>query len=235
MPLGLGVLVGASVQRLAGVGFALVAGPALVLLLGPGDGVTLSNCAAGAISAVGLAGTWRQVRLARMLPLTGAAACTVPLGAWIAGRVPAPALLIGIGLLVSGAALLVIRGVRAAGLRGVRGALAAGAASGFMNSAAGVGGPAVSLYAVNTGWSAREFLPNAQFYGVAVNLLSLAAKGAPHLAAPAWSTAAAGIALGAGVGRVLADRVPERRARAVVLGLALAGGLTTLGKGVLDL
>ncbi|MFF2659804.1 sulfite exporter TauE/SafE family protein [Kitasatospora sp. NPDC058032] len=230
--LGLVVLVGSSVQRLAGVGFALVAGPALVLLLGPGEGVTLSNCAAGVISAVGLAETWRQVRLARMLPLVGAAACTVPLGAWVAARVPTPQLLIGIGLLVSAAALLVIRGVRASALRGLRGALAAGAASGLMNSAAGVGGPAVSLYAVNTGWSAREFLPNAQFYGVAVNVFSLAAKGAPHLAAPAWSTTAGGIVLGAGVGRVLADRVPERGARLVVLGLALAGGLTTLGKGL---
>ncbi|MFE6866612.1 TSUP family transporter [Kitasatospora sp. NPDC057692] len=233
--LGLVVLAGSSVQRLAGVGFALVAGPALILLLGPGEGVTLSNCAAGAISAVGLATGWRQVRLARMLPLIGAAACTVPLGALVADRVPSPALLIGIGALVAAAALLVIRGVRAAGLRGVRGALAAGAASGFMNSAAGVGGPAVSLYAVNTGWSAREFVPNAQFYGVAVNLFSLAAKGAPHLAAPAWSAVAAGIMCGAGVGKALADRVAERRARAVVLGLALAGGLATLGKGLWEL
>ncbi|MFF8772639.1 TSUP family transporter [Kitasatospora sp. NPDC015120] len=223
---------GSSVQRLAGVGFALVAGPALVLLLGPGDGVTLSNCAACAISAIGLAGSRRQVRLARMLPLIGAAACTVPVGAWTAARVPAPALLVGIGLLVSAAALLVLRGVRASGLRGVRGALAAGAVSGFMNSAAGVGGPAVSLYAVNAGWSAREFVPNAQVYGVAVNLFSLAAKGAPHLAVPVWSATAAGIVLGAGVGRLLAERVAERRARTVVLALALAGGLATLGKGL---
>ncbi|MER7705692.1 sulfite exporter TauE/SafE family protein [Kitasatospora sp. NPDC097605] len=235
LPLGLVVLVGSSVQRLAGVGFALVAGPALVLLLGPGDGVTLSNCAAGAISAVGLADSWRRVRLARMLPLIGAAACTVPLGAWVAGRVPAAALLIAIGLLVGAAALLVIRGVRAAGLRGVRGALAAGAASGFMNSAAGVGGPAVSLYAVNTGWSAREFLPNAQLYGVVVNLFSLAAKGVPQLAAPAWWATVAGIVLGAAVGKALAERVAERRARTVVLALALAGGLVTLGKGLWEL
>ncbi|KJK54967.1 hypothetical protein, partial [Saccharothrix sp. ST-888] len=78
--LGCIVLLGASVQRLAGIGFALVAAPVLVLLLGPAQGVVLSNCAAGAISAVGLAGSWRQVRLAAMLPLVGAAACTVPVG-----------------------------------------------------------------------------------------------------------------------------------------------------------
>lgn len=34
------------------------------------------------------------------------------------------------------------------------------------------------------------------------------------------------------IGRALAQRVPEKRARMLVLGLALAGGLTTLGKGL---
>ncbi|MBD0676626.1 sulfite exporter TauE/SafE family protein [Streptomyces sp. CBMA156] len=120
--LGCAVLLGASVQRLAGIGFARVAAPVLVLLLGPGDGVTLSNLAAGAISAAGLLGSWRQVRLTAMLPLVLAAACTVPAGAWVAARVPAPALLTGIGVLVTLASALVLRGVRAAALRGVGGA-----------------------------------------------------------------------------------------------------------------
>ncbi|NUT46057.1 MAG: sulfite exporter TauE/SafE family protein, partial [Saccharothrix sp.] len=84
--LGITVLVGASVQRLAGIGFALVAVPALVLLLGPAEGVAMANCGAGAISAVGLAGGRRQVRPAAMVPLIAAAACTVPVGSWVAAR-----------------------------------------------------------------------------------------------------------------------------------------------------
>ncbi|WP_030241416.1 sulfite exporter TauE/SafE family protein [Streptomyces sp. NRRL S-350] len=230
--LGCAVLAGASVQRLAGVGFALVAAPVLVLLVGAADGVALSNVSAGAISAVGLLGSWRQVRLTAMLPLVLAAACTVPAGAWVAAEVPETGLLIGIGLLVSLASVLVLRGVRASALRGIGGALAAGATSGFMNAAAGVGGPAVSLYAVNTGWSAAEFVPNAQFYGVVVNVFSIAAKGVPGLAVPAWCLVGAALAGGAAVGRVLAARVSDRSARFAVLGLALAGGLTTLVKGV---
>lgn len=47
------VLIGASVQWLTGMGFALIAVPALVLVLGPAEGVVLANCAAGAISPVG--------------------------------------------------------------------------------------------------------------------------------------------------------------------------------------
>ncbi|MFI7056361.1 TSUP family transporter [Streptosporangium canum] len=229
------ILVGASVQRLAGVGFALVAVPALVVLLGPAEGVALSNCAAGAISAIGLATEWRQVRLVAMLPLVIAAGCTVPVGALVAARLPAPVLLIGMGTLVSAAVLLVMRGVRVPALRGAKGALAAGAASGFMNSSAGVGGPAVSLYAVNAGWTVAEFVPNAQFYGVVVNAFSFTAKGLPQLTAPAWLLAGAGIAAGVVAGTALAERVPESRARRIVLLLALAGGLATAGKGLAGL
>ncbi|TJZ56949.1 sulfite exporter TauE/SafE family protein [Streptomyces piniterrae] len=226
------VLAASSVQRLAGIGFALVAVPALVLLLGPSEGVALANCGAGLVSAVGLADGWRDVRLRAMLPLVLAAGCCVPVGTWVARRLPEPQLLAGMGALMTTAVLVVMRGVRVASLRGTKGALAAGAASGFMNSAAGVGGPAISLYAVNAGWTVREFIPNAQFYGLLVNALSLAANGAPRLSTAAWLLVAVAVAAGSVTGKALAARIPEGPARRLVLLLALAGALVTLGKGL---
>jgi uncharacterized protein len=226
------VLLGASVQRMTGMGFALVAAPGLVLLLGPTQGVLLSNCGSGAISAIGLAATWRQVRLGSMVPLVLAAACTVPLGSWAALRLPEPWLLVGVGVVVCVAVLFVMRGVRVPALRARRGAVAAGAASGFMNASAGVGGPAVSLYAVNAGWTAAQFFPNAQFYAVVVNALSVATKSPPHLSAPAWTTIGAALLAGALIGRFLAERTPEHQAKRAVLWLALAGGTITLTKGL---
>ncbi|WP_406475249.1 TSUP family transporter [Streptomyces sp. NBC_01615] len=230
--LGAIVLLGSCVQWLTGMGFALVAVPALVLVLGPAEGVVLANCAAGAISAVGLAGGWRRVRPGAMVPLCVAAACTVPVGSWVARRLPEPVLLVCMGALVSVAVVVVMRGVRAPALRGGRGAVLAGAAGGFMNAAAGVGGPPVSLYALNAGWTVREFVPNAQFYGVLVNLFSVATNGLPRLSTPVWGLAVAAMAVGAGIGKVLAERVPEQRARWLVLLLALGGGISTLGKGL---
>ncbi|MFI0729023.1 TSUP family transporter [Streptomyces sp. NPDC021225] len=227
------VLLGASVQWLTGMGFALVAVPALVMLLGPAPGVALANCAAGAICAVGLTGGgWRQVRLSAMVPLVAASACTVPAGTWVAARLPEPVLLAVMGGLVTVAVLLVMGGTRVPALSGVKGALTAGAAGGFMNSSAGVGGPPVSLYAVNAGWTVREFVPNAQFYGIVVNAFSIAANGVPRLDAGVWGFAVAGMAVGAAIGKALAERVPEKGARLLVLLLALGGGLTTLVKGV---
>ncbi|WP_405870669.1 sulfite exporter TauE/SafE family protein [Streptomyces sp. NBC_00005] len=226
------VLLGSSVQWLTGMGFALVAVPALVLLLGPAEGVVLANCAAGAISAVGLAGGWRQVRPGAMVPLCVAAACTVPVGSWMTRQLPEPALLLVMGGLVTVAVLLVMRGARVPALRGTKGAVAAGALGGFMNSAAGVGGPPISLYALNAGWTVREFVPNAQFYGVVVNAFSVAANGAPGLSSAQWGWVVAAMTVGAVIGRFLAERIPEKRARLLVLSLALAGGVTAVVKGV---
>ena len=226
------VLLGSSVQWLTGMGFALVAVPALILLLGPSQGVVLANCAAGAISVVGLAGGWRQVRARAMVPLCVAAVCTVPAGAWMTRQLPPPVLLLVMGGLVTAAVLLVMRGARVPALRGTKGAVAAGAAGGFMNAAAGVGGPPISLYAVNAGWTVREFVPNAQFYGVVVNAFSVAANGVPSLRTPQWVAVVAAMVVGGVIGRGLAGRIPERQARWLVLSLALTGGITAVGKGV---
>ncbi|MBO3674769.1 sulfite exporter TauE/SafE family protein [Streptomyces sp. NEAU-YJ-81] len=226
------VMAGASVQWLTGMGFALIAVPALALLLGPAEGVALANCGAGAICALGLIdGGWRRVRLTAMVPLVAASACTVPAGTWVAARLPEPVLLAGTGSLVSLAVLLVMAGMRVPALNGVKGALTAGAAGGFMNASAGVGGPPVSLYAVNAGWTVREFVPNAQFYGIAVNAFSVATNGVPQLSRSVWTLAAAGMTAGAFIGKSLTTRVPDRGARLLVLLLALAGGLCTLAKG----
>jgi uncharacterized membrane protein YfcA len=233
--LGVAVMVGACVQWLTGMGFALVAVPALVLLLGPSQGVALANCAAGAISAVGLAGGRRRVRPAAMVPLIAASVCAVPAGSWVAAQLPLQALLVGMGLLVTVAVLLVLRGLRTSALTGTRGAVAAGAAGGFMNASAGLGGPPLSLYAMNAGWTVQEFVPNAQLYGVVVNAFSLAANGVPRLGPAGWSTAVAAMMLGAAIGKALAQRVPESRARQLVLLLALAGGLSALTKGLAGL
>ncbi|MBY8879076.1 sulfite exporter TauE/SafE family protein [Actinacidiphila acidipaludis] len=225
-------MAGASVQWLTGMGFALVAAPALVLVVGPADGVRLVNCAAGVISLIGFTGDWRRVRPGAMVPLILASVCTVPAGSWVASRLPASALLICMGGLVTVLVLFVMRGGRMTALRGVRGALTAGAAGGFMNSSAGVGGPPISMYAVNAGWTVREFVPNAQFYSIIVNAVSVASNGVPRVGGTVWELAAAGLALGAVLGKFLADRVPEDGARRLVLLLALTGGITTLAKGV---
>ncbi|HEY3631741.1 MAG TPA: hypothetical protein VGL21_12605, partial [Jatrophihabitantaceae bacterium] len=72
----------------------------------------------------------------------------------------------------------------------------------------------------------------AQFYGIVVNVFSVAANGAPRLSQTAWAVAAAALAAGALVSRALGPRVSEQRIRRLILALALAGGISVLVEGL---
>ncbi|HET7474550.1 MAG TPA: TSUP family transporter [Dermatophilaceae bacterium] len=230
----LGVVAGAVTQRVTGIGFALVSAPLLVLVAGPFDGIILSNILGLLVSAVVLASTWRHAQWRRGALLALPALAAIPLGALVARRVPGPVLLVLIGSLVLVALALVQLSPRARILRGRRGAVAAGAASGFMNVTAGVGGPAIVLYAVSTAWEHRRFVATFQYYSVMVNLASLLVKGAPSLPGSALLVSVAALAVGLAGGEVLSRRVSPERASRAVLVLATAGALSTVVKGVVS-
>ncbi len=232
--LGIAIVAGASMQRLTGLGFALVSSPFLVIVAGPHDGVVLANLLSLATNLIVLVQLRRQVNVRRALTLAVPAMCAVPLGAWVAGRLSTPVLEIGIGAVVL-LALVVLTGVRGARLpSGPVGTVGAGGASGFMNVTAGVGGPAITLYVVSTGWEHGEFVASIQLYFALVNATSLAAKGvSTGIGVGGLITCAAALAGGALIGKWLTYRVSPARARQVVLGLAYVGAAAALAKGVL--
>lgn len=228
------VLAGAATQRLTGMGFALVASPLLVLVLGPFQGVLMANLLSLLVNVSVLAMTWRLVEVRRTLLLAVPALCLVPVGVFVAKKLPAPPLQVAIGALVL-AALLVPRlaGGRTLPVRGRSGAIAAGAASGFMNATAGVGGPALALYAVGSKWDHARFVASAQLYFTLLNAGSVAAKGMPHLGVAVLLAAVASLALGVGLGQLVARRVPAPLAMRAVVVLAAVGATLTMVKGLL--
>src|SRR5690606_25112350 len=167
--------VGAGTQRLTGLGFALVSAPFLVLLLGPFTGVLLANALSLATNVVVLGQTWRAVEVRKALFLAVPAVAAVVPGAWVARSLPAPVLALTAGGLVLVALVAVLASERARVLRGTPGAVVAGAASGFMNVTAGVGGPAISLYGLSTGWPHAPFVATVQLYFVVLNGASIVA------------------------------------------------------------
>lgn len=233
--LAVAVVAGAGTQRVTGLGFSLVSSPFLVLLLGPFEGVLLANALSLAVNLVVLAQTWRAVEVRRALLLAVPALLAVVPGAWVAQRLPAPVLSVLVGSLVLLALLASLLVQRARVLRGRRGAVTAGAASGFMNVTAGVGGPAITLYAISTGWQHRAFVATVQLYFALLNAGSLLVKGWPQLPPSAWAVAALALTVGMLAGHRLAAVVPPQRARAAVVALALAGSALTVGKGLLQL
>ncbi|EKM98374.1 MULTISPECIES: TSUP family transporter [unclassified Acidocella] len=224
---------GATTQRVTGLGFALVASPLLILVLGPFQGVLLANLLTLVLNAVVLAGTWRAAEPRRLALLVPAALVAVQLGAPVARLIPAAWLLTIIGTLVFLALLSVLLLKNVALFKGKAGALAAGALSGFMNVTAGVGGPAITLYAVGTAWDQAKFVASMQVYFGALNLASVAEKGLPHLPLAAVPLLGVALLTGLGLGQILNRRIPARQARQGVLFLALAGSGATIVKGAL--
>ena len=230
----LGVMAGALTQRVTGVGFALVCAPLLVLIVGPFEGVVLSNLLGLTVSVIVFIAHWRDTEWKKGLLLAVPALIAIPFGAYVAKNVPPAPLMVIIGLLVIVALGAVVLSERARVLRGPGGAVVAGASSGFMNVTAGVGGPAIVLYAVSTAWEHRKFVATFQFYSIFTNTASLAAKGGlPHVTPTALVLSFSALGVGLVGGEIISRHVDHELARRLAISLALGGAVFTVIKGIL--
>lgn len=232
---GAGVFLGAAMQRVTGLGFGLVSGPVLVLALGPFTGVLLANLMSLVVNVVLLGMLWRHVMWRRTALLAVPALAMVPVGALVVRALPGPVLSLAVGLTILLALVVVLVSRRARVLHGNRGAVVAGAASGFMNATAAVGGPAVTVYAVSTGWRGVGLVASLQLYFALINAAALLAKGLPSLPPATWLAAALGLLVGSAVGHLLSRRVGFEQAFPVVVALALVATSVTVVRSVLEL
>ena len=171
--LALAVLVGAAMQRLTGMGFALVSAPFVVLIMGPVTGIVLVNVC-GALSSL--------LILFRVL-----------------GHIDWKKYIITFIMTATVSLTVSLRMKPLKPESGVKPMLVAGATSGIMNTTAGVGGPAMSVYAVASKWGQQSFAATMQPYFLTVGLASILAKyvaspeSMPRLEPWAWAAVAAAI------------------------------------------
>ncbi|GAA1875196.1 sulfite exporter TauE/SafE family protein [Myceligenerans crystallogenes] len=233
-------VLGAGLQRVAGMGLGMVAAPVLTLFLGPAAGVLVSNVAAVVTSLLVLRALrdrvdWR--RFAALLPLMvvgsvlGALMVRAADTAWLD-------VVVGGSVLLALAASAALR--RAARVRGRGAAVVTGLAAGFMNTTSGVAAPAWAAYALATRWEHRSFAATLQPLLLAMNLMSVATKlllgSVPAGGAPAWwvwPVLACAVGAGVAAGAWCARRVPARVAARVAVGVAVAGAATALVRGLL--
>lgn len=232
------VVLGAVLQRTSGMGTGLVVSPTFVLLIGPVAGVVLTNITT-VVSALALTVVMRRdidwPRFLRIAPTI------------IVGSVPA-ALLVraadaGWLEVVIGAALLVALAPMALAWQlpdlGRAAAPVAGLTGGFLNTAVGVGGPAVLLYAQATRWPQRAFAATLQPIFLTMGLVSLLTKavtGAVSGGLPEWPLVVAAVAavpVGVLVGGRVARHVPATTARRVAVAVVVLGATATLARGIL--
>ncbi|MVA76498.1 TSUP family transporter [Auraticoccus sp. F435] len=229
------VTAGATLQRVTGVGFALVSGPAMVLLLGPLDGVVLANLMSACVCVLVLSRLWRSVdrRLAGALLL--GVLPGVPAGALVVRLLDERVLLLVVGGVATLAVCLALSRRPLRVLQHRAGPVLAGAVSGFSNVTAGVGSPALAVYAASTALIGTTFVATAQLVSLATNVFSLLVKHHLDLPLPLVLACLGALPVGMLVGSVLYERIPPQHARGLVLGVALVGSLAAVGKGLWQL
>jgi uncharacterized membrane protein YfcA len=220
----LAVAAGAATQSVTGLGFSLVCAPFLIALAGPRDGVRLNLMLSVVVNVAYLLPEREDARVADALRLLLPAAVATPITAWVIGRVDADPLAVVAGVLTVAAALALLVGIRVRQPH----AVLAGGLSGVMNTVAGIGGPAVAVYAVGAGWPAAVRRPTFQLYFLGLNAVGLLALG------PRWPPGLLWLGLLAGflAGRLIIGRVPEQAARTATLAIAVAGGLVAVARGL---
>jgi uncharacterized protein len=236
------VVTGAALQRVAGMGLGMVVAPVLSVILGPLLGVTMSNVAATVTAGMLLAVLWRDVdwgRFARVAPLllVGSVA-----GAWMV-RVVSTAVLdvvLGASVLIAIAAVLGLQRHLNAQGHGV--ALTAGAAAGFMNAVSGVGGPALTVYAVASRWGQRAMAATLQPVFLLVNISAVVFKVLVGAVPPTdlvpwwgWLLLVAAAPVGVVLGGLAAGRVSAGAARRVTIAVASTGAAVALVRGLVGL
>lgn len=224
----LAVLVGGVAQSVSGIGLVLVCGPLLVATLGPDAGVRLAVVLSLTGNAGVLARSWRQAGVRTALLLLVPAALATPLWARLLRSAPdrLAAALAGASAVVGAAALAAGLRWRAAG--GRVGAVVAGVVSAAMNVAAGIGGPAIAVYAANAGWPAVAMRSTAQVYFLGLNVVAFATLGPPDVGSRLLLGCLAGLVAGLWLGAAVVRRIDEELARRLMLALAAAGGLFVL-------
>lgn len=218
----LSIAVGALAQSVTGLGFSLVAAPALLAYLGPRDGVVMVVVLAAFASLLPLAGQWQHVRFKDASALLVPTLLATPVVALALAGMHTSVVAVGAGIAVVVGVLLLARGASWAWFRGMPGAVAAGVSSAVLNVVGGVGGPPVGMFASNAGWGPVQSRATLQFFFLVQNLITAVVIG---FAGPQWWMLLA-LAAGTAVGMLLAGRVPASIARLAVLVVAGLGGFS---------
>lgn len=180
-----------------------------------------------------LIGSYRLVRWADALRLLVPATLLVLPTVALTSRLSAPWLSAGAGAAILVAVALVASGRRARWVDRPVGALAAGASSGVLNVLAGTSGPPVALFVAHRGWAPQVSSATLQAYALPLNVVTLAALGAPTAQPTQLLGAGAGLIVGTATAWRLRDRVGGSAVRTLTLLLATAGALLLLYRGLL--
>ena len=140
------IFLAAVVRGYSGFGFSLLTVTALSVVLPPAQIVPSIFMLEIAASVHLLPGIWKDIHWRSIGPLLTGCCLGTPLGVWLLAHVPAPPMLVALGLFVLISTLLLWRGFALKAMPGHAASVTTGAVSGLFNGAFSTGGPPVILF-----------------------------------------------------------------------------------------
>ncbi|CAL9492582.1 hypothetical protein SUDANB171_03257 [Streptomyces sp. enrichment culture] len=236
------IFAGALVQRVAGLGFAMVASPFLVLIIGPDQGVLVINALGAASALLVVTRVWRNIDWRIFTWLAIPAFLAVLPAVQYAAANESPVLFVTIGV-ISIAAITFSLGVRRLDVRfsGRAAMVIAGGSAGLSNAIAGMGGPPLTAYAILRDWPHRSFVATIQPLFLVMGIASLSAKlflfpvTVPPWPWWMWTAIFACLVLGVLLGDRADQRFKPSTLRTWILVIALTGAAMVLIRGLVML
>lgn len=236
------VALGASLQRISGMGMGLIGGPILSLFLGPVEGIMVVNVLAFINAIMSTYSVRRDVDWKKFAIIAAPMVIGAIPGAFLIKAISGSLLQIIVGSLLLIALAVVTLGQRYVPVvRGTGPAVTAGIVGGFMNTLAGIAGPAITVYAQASRWEQRAYASTLQPIFIVSAFVSIVVKSATgagsieHISALAWAGGVVAMFIGIFLGSKVANKVPRDKARALALGLATLGGISVLARGAIGL
>lgn len=225
-------LIAAIIQRITGLGFVLALFGPMVLIYGAIEGTTIAVLLALAASLSAIPLVWRDIDWRRVAWLAIPGMAVVPLGAMVVRALDDAWLLILIAILAVFALTANRIPLLSRLFAGRTGAVAAGAAAGFMHVTSGLSGPALAAHAIGDRWNQRSFSATVQVIFAILSFTSVIMRGLPE--SPVFDVTVLLIVTVVGIliGTFLSRFVPAPVARRAMLVIAWSGAVVALVRGV---
>lgn len=249
------VLLGATLQRISGIGFAIVSAPFMVIALGPIPGIIVVQCCGVIAAIMVMIRVWDDIEWKRYLQLLPPTFLGVACGSILAPNLPQGVAQVCVGvILVASLLTLAVQRRRSKSQSSgqqsintqppatpkdslIKTAIAGGAA-GFITPLAGAGGVAMSVYQRAIAWDQRRFLATVQPFFVtlsAVTVVSLLITTTDMpLSFPLswWLMVLATIITGLILGELGARRFSSHKAANITLAVSWIGAIIAIVDGV---
>ncbi len=234
--------VSTALQRITGLGFAMLTAPFAVVALGTHQGIMLTTVLAVMASIFMLPGMWRDIDWHRVAWIGIPATLAIVPAAWLGAKIDGALiyLLVGVLVIIGLSVALLMRGVREP-VTSRSAQILTGVGAGAGSVLAGIGGPAMTIYGVLSRWPVASFAASLQPMWVMIASTTLVGRSwfmgstVPDLTWWLWLLAAAGIAVGMWAGQRALGKVNERVVFGIVVVLAMTGAVLSVVTGISQL